>query len=152
VSGHRRCDFAMSSSQAAHDSWGNTRNFNAVIGCVFLGHMSTVLRQLSSCYSSALRRTVKWVWLCSYCRRSKTVRFVQSALRITDTFFMTASVHVTVKINWTGGTFVTSFHFVLKGGNTSTFFCNVICNAVILWFGIYEVQVCKTSRILRNRT
>jgi len=67
-------------------------------------------------------------------------------------FFMAASVHVTVKLNWTGGTFVTSFHFVRKGGNTSTFSCNVTCNAIILWFGIYEVQICKTSRILRNRT
>lgn len=67
-------------------------------------------------------------------------------------FFMTASVHVTVKLNWTGGTFVTSFHFVRKGENTSTFSCNVMCNAIILWCGIYEVQVCKTSRILRNST
>jgi hypothetical protein len=66
-------------------------------------------------------------------------------------FFMTALVHVTAKLNWTGGTFVTSFHFARKGGNTSTLSCNVKCNAIMLWFGIYEVQVCKTSRILRNR-
>jgi len=67
-------------------------------------------------------------------------------------FFMTASVHVTVKLNWTGETYVTSFHFVRKGENTSTFSCNVKSNAIMLWFGIYEDQVCKTSPILRNRT
>jgi hypothetical protein len=48
--------------------------------------------------------------------------------------------------------FRNEFPFCRKGGNTSTFSCNVMCNAIILWFGIYEVQVCKTSRILRNRT
>jgi hypothetical protein len=46
-------------------------------------------------------------------------------------FFTTALVHATVKFNWTGQTFVTSFHFVRKGGNTSAFSCNVMCNAIM---------------------